>query len=208
MRGVGRKTNMEFVADKDWYQSESEKQSLPLRCPFATAERCPRYYQSLSLFPKLGGTAMDSAEDERLLKKWEKSELWPRIDEHATSVSSSNEKLISISNYCPELAFDRYGYFCSSLGAYADELDSGLAQERLHKEGISTSDPRWYWAHSYRMHFSECPLYSLIPNIQEPDQEVGAIVQEVAPWWREHLFQIIAAIVGAFAAALFAFLFS
>jgi len=199
---------MNFVADKDWHQSVSENKSLPLRCSFATAERCPRYYQSLSLFPQLGGTAMDPKEDERLLEKWKKSDLWPRVDEHATSVSSSGEKLISISNFCPELTFDRYGYFCSSLGAYADELDSGLAQERLHKEGVGTNDTRWYWAHSYRMHFSECPLYSLLANTQDPNQETNEPKQVVASWWKEHLIQIIVAIVGAFAAALFAFLFS
>ncbi|MEJ1382976.1 MAG: hypothetical protein RPU52_13240 [Candidatus Sedimenticola sp. (ex Thyasira tokunagai)] len=199
---------MDFVADKDWYQSVSEKKSLPLRCPFATAERCPRYYQSLSLFPSLGGTAMDPKEEERLLEKWEKSELWPRIDEHATSTFSSSEKLISISNYCPELTFDRYGYFCSSLGAYADELDSVLAQERLHKEGVGTNDPRWYWAHSYRMHYSECPLYSLLPDNQNTDQELNEPKQEVVSWWKEHLIQIVVAIIGAFATALFAFLFS
>lgn len=199
---------MDFVADKDWYQSISEKQSLPLRCPFATVERCPRYYQSLSLFPKIGGTALDKHEDERLLKMWEKSELWPKIEEHATSAGLSSEKLISISNFCPEVTFDRFGYFCSSLGAYADELDSGNAQEWLHRKGVSTNDPRWYWSHSYRMHFSECPLYSLLLNSPQRKYEAVSLKVKVVEWLKEHLGQIVVATLGAFAAALFTYLFS
>ena len=147
-------------------------------------------------------------EDSRLLEKWEKSELWPKIDEHATSVSHSGEKLISISNFCPEVTFDRYGYFCSSLGAYADELDSGNVQERLSKEGISTSDPRWYWSHSYRVHFTECPLYSLLSHPVTESKEVPKKTQAAPPWWREHLAKIVVGVVLALAAAIIKWVFS
>ena len=199
---------MSYIADKDWYQSLSESKGLPLRCPFATGDRCPRYYQSLSLFSKTGGTSLTPEEDSRLLEKWEKSELWPRIDEHATSISHSGEKLISISNFCPEVTFDRYGYFCSSLGAYADELDSGNAQERLSNEGISTSDPRWYWAHSYRVHFTECPMYSLLSHPVTESPEVPTKTEAAPPWWREHLAKIVVGVVLALAAAIIKWVFS
>ena len=199
---------MSYIADKDWYQGISESKGLPIRCPFATADRCPRYYQSLSLFSKIGGTSLSPEEDARLLEKWEKSELWPKLDEHATSVSRSGEKLISISNFCPEVTFDRYGYFCSSLGAYADEMDSGYAQERLSNEGVSSSDPRWVWAHSYRVHFTECPLYSLLSHpITEP-AKAPEEAEVPSSWWREPLAKIIVGIVLILAAAIIKWVFT
>lgn len=200
---------MSQVADKDWYQSVSESKSLTLRCPFATVDRCPRYYQSISLFSSTGGTVLSSEEDERLLEKWKISELWPRIAEHETSVGHSGEKLLSISNFCPEVTNDRYGYFCTALGAYADEIDSGMAQQRLSEEGISGNDPRWQWAHAKREHFSECTLYSLLSHpINEPKKGEPTTEQNSKPWWRTHIMQIVVAVVGAFATAVFAFLFS
>lgn len=199
---------MSYIADKNWYQGISESKGLSLRCPFATADRCPRYYQSLSLFSKTGGTSLSPEDDARLLKKWETSELWPRIDEHATSVSHSGEKLCSISNFCPEVTFDRYGYFCSSLGAYADEMDISYALERLSSEGVSTNDPRWYWAHSYREHFSECPLYSLLSHpIVESKKELREVDVAAPPWWREHLATIVVGVVLALAAAIIKWVF-
>ena len=194
---------MNYIADKDWYQGISASKGLSSHCPFASADRCPRYYQSLSLFSKTGGTSLPPEEDARLLEKWEKSELWPRIDEHATSVIHSGEKLISISNFCPETTFDRYSYFCSSLGAYADEMDSGYAQERLSKEGVSTNDPRWSWSHSCRVHFSECPLYSLLSHpVVESEEKTKEPDVTAPPWWREHAAKIVVGIVLALVAAI------
>ena len=57
---------MNQIADKAWYHGISEAKSLPLRCPFATVDRCPRYYQSLSLLSETGATAIEPEEDSRL----------------------------------------------------------------------------------------------------------------------------------------------
>ena len=206
---LGVKGTMNYIADKEWYQGVSESKGVSLHCPFATADRCPRYYQSISLFSKTGGTSLSPEEDSRLFEKWEKTEFWPKIAEHETSVGHSGEKLISISNFCPEVTFDRYGCFCSSLGAYADEMDSGYAQERLSNEGVSISDPRWRWAHSYRVHFTECPLYSLLSHPVAESKEVPKEVVPIAPpWWREHLATIVVGIVLALAAAIIKLVFS
>ena len=191
---------MNKIANKNWYYGISEAKSLPLRCPFATVERCPRYYQSLSLLSKTGATKIEAKEDSRLLKKWENSEFWPKIREHETSVSHSGERLSQINNFCPEVTHDRYGLFCTDLGTYTDEIDVRTAHESLSSSGASPNNPNWQWSYASEGHFSECPLYSVIPQ--------NSSLIEKEPWWREHLSKIIIGIVVALSAALFKFWFS
>lgn len=153
------------VPNQDWYFRISKERKLPLRCPFASVERCPRYYQSLSLLGVAGSTKIDPAEDERLLQLWRKSDLWPRTSEYETSIAGSkNEfgdwKTHTFSNFCPEVAYDRFGLFASAFGDYADDIDKDIAHERLGKEGVPGSDWRWRWAFVKPLHFEECSLYS------------------------------------------------
>ncbi len=131
----------------------------PPRCPFATVESCPRYYQSLSLLGNAGGTSIDSAEDQRLIEKWKTSDLWPKTKEQETSISGNNK---FFGNFCPEVSFERFGYFASYLGRYSNELDHDLAHEQLGKIGASSEDYRWAWSSLTTMHFTECTLYSVL----------------------------------------------
>src|SRR5258708_4096871 len=63
--------------DLKWYEEVTKRKGLKEpRCPFASVEKCPRYYQSLSLLGAAGATAIDKAEDEKLQKKWERHHLW------------------------------------------------------------------------------------------------------------------------------------
>ncbi|WP_316348916.1 hypothetical protein [Desulfuromonas acetoxidans] len=64
---------MSKIPDLSWYAGVSQKKNLFARCPFATVESCPRYYQSLSLSAQTGATEIPAKEDERLLKKWKKA---------------------------------------------------------------------------------------------------------------------------------------
>ena len=109
----------ETVPDLKWYSARSVKLGLAPRCPFASVKRCPRFYQSLSLLGRAGSTALDAQEDKRLLAYWEGSDLWPRTAEYATSISGS-ERARYFSKFCPEVAYDRFGYFASYLGSYGD----------------------------------------------------------------------------------------
>src|SRR5450631_3123171 len=120
----------------DWYLRVSNERGVTPRCPFAAVERCPRYYQSLSLLGEAGSTKMPTDEDERLKAFWEKSELWPRTAEQASSISSSDGKWLSLSQFCPEVMHERFGFFAKGLGNYVDDLDRGYAYEQLEKEGV------------------------------------------------------------------------
>jgi hypothetical protein len=144
----------------EWYLRVSRERGVTPRCPFATVERCPRYYQSLSLLGEAGSTKMPPDEDERLKAFWEKSDLWPRTAEQAPYIFSSDGRWMSLSEFCPEAMHDRFGFFVKDLGNYFDGLDRGYAYEQLEKEGVPRTHWRWQWEWLKALHFTECPLYS------------------------------------------------
>jgi hypothetical protein len=113
---------------------------------------------------KAGSTSIAPDEDDRLKKFWEKTDIWPRTDEQATSIMGDRESTIYFSKFCPEVAFDRFGYFATYLGRYADELDSDMAVKLLTKEGAASEDWRWNWAGVTEMHYTDCPLYSILAH--------------------------------------------
>ncbi len=156
--------NTTTTPDFEWYGSISKEKRMTSRCPFATVEVCPRYYQSLSLLPEAGFTGIPDKENAKLLKKWKSSDLWPKIDEQATSVSKSDSRLSTLSNFCPEVLYDSFGYFCTFLSSYADEIDSDMAHRMLHKQGAASNDPRWHWSYAISQHYSECPLFSVLEH--------------------------------------------
>lgn len=149
--------------DLPWYKAISERKGVPPRCPYASVDRCPRYYQSLSLLGSAGSTAIPRREDERLLRKWGRSDIWPKTGEQATSIFGPEGDPHIFSNFCPEVSFDRFGYFAAFLAQYPDETDAGAAHVYLRKQEIPFSDPRWTWAGVHSMHFTDCPYYSLLP---------------------------------------------
>ncbi len=146
--------------DLQWYIFESKEKGMLPRCPFASAYRCPRYYQSISLLGKAGGTAIDQEEDKRLLERWNTSDLWPIVDEQATSISGSDNRYDIYSKFCPEVLFDRFGWFATFMAEYADEIDRDTAHKQLGSFARKEGDWRWAWAHVTPMHYSVCPLYA------------------------------------------------
>ena len=108
---------------------------------------CPRYYQSLSLLSSTGATKINEKDDKKLLKKWKKSDLWPKIDEHATSVSKADGEFRTASNYCPEVMYDRFGVFAISIASFPDEIDQAAMHNHLKKILAPKNDVRWIWNH-------------------------------------------------------------
>ncbi len=154
------KSQLEAInPDFEWYESLSQKKGLHPRCPFASVNKCPRYFESLSLLQETGATELDPEEEERLLNHWKTSDLWPRLGEQASSVWGG-EGNKHISNFCPEVSFLRFNLFASDLYRYSDEIDLGVAHSRLGEIGAPITDWRWAWGHVRPMHYSECPLYS------------------------------------------------
>jgi hypothetical protein len=188
---------MTEIPNREWYSKLSQERGAPFRCPFATVEACPRYYQSLSLLGAAGSTKIPEAEDERLLKHWKSSDLWPRTDEQATGIFGEPGNPFSYYNFCPEVTFERFGFFATSLSRYADELDAGHAHGRLAKEGVLPGHPNWSWSSCIPQHFTDCSIYAVLAHRDTAPQP-----QKPGPWWRKHLAEIVVAVVVALATAI------
>jgi hypothetical protein len=161
--------------DFAWYSAISESRKLQPRCPFASVHRCPRYYQSLSLLGQSGFTGIDPGLDAELLESWRKSDLWPVTLEHTTSVSGweGEGRARHYSKFCPEVAYDSFGFFASGLHDYPDEIDRDNAHRAVGREGADRSDWRWRWAALTPMHYAECPLYSALTHSNPRKARVG-----------------------------------
>lgn len=147
------------ISNLDWYTKKSEDRGLTVRCPFATVEKCPRYYASLSLLGEVGCTKIEPTEDKRLLAFWEKSDLWPRTLEQGTSVSNNGK---SIGNFCPEITLDQFGHSVTSFYKYIDNIDSEFAHKQLEKIEAPSNDERWFYEYHKSQHYSECPIYAVL----------------------------------------------
>ena len=147
--------------DVDWYSGESRRQGIPPRCPFASVELCPRYFDSVEFLGRIEvTTSLPAADLERLDKKWH-SWMPPLVEQQQSSLRSE-DGLRFVSGICPEIGFDIFGHFATGFHWYADELDADLAHARLAREGVPNSDPRWNWATIHPEHYTECRLYSIL----------------------------------------------
>jgi hypothetical protein len=184
-----------IIPDLNWYIPISDQKGVQPRCPFATVWSCPRFYQSLALLGEAGSIKIDPEEDKKLFKHWEKSDLWPTTREYDTSISGPPGEPHIFSNFCPEVTFDRFGYFASFLARYADEIDIGNAHKTLGKERASANDWRWAWSTVSEMHYTECPIYSILKHksdIHKPIENKS----DKDPWYKKPLGQIIIAVIS------------
>ena len=149
--------------DLTWYKGQSAQHGVLPRCPFASVERCPRFYQSLALLGEAGfATTIDPGEDQRLQSTWQESDLWPRTAEQASAIMGPSENPKHFLNFCPEVLFDRFGVFAHSLHEYADEIDQEVAHRRLRARHAASKDWAWNWAHVAPIHYTDCSLYSAL----------------------------------------------
>src|ERR1017187_5287269 len=133
---------MEVEPNMEWYLNISRERDVAPRCPFATVDRCPRYWDSLSMLQHIGFTSVSEQESQRLEKKWAGSDLRARTAEQDTSISGSPSSKC-LTNYCPEIAYDSFGVFASFLSEHVDEIDRDMAVRRLSRDGVSRESWKW-----------------------------------------------------------------
>lgn len=88
-------------------------------------------------------------------------------------------------HFCPEVSYDVFGVFASSLSEYADELDRDIEHERLGRSHAPRNDWRWQWGCVDALHYSDGPVYApLLQKSREQGiaEEKGAIF-EFKPNW-------------------------
>jgi hypothetical protein len=109
-------------------------------------------------------TSLSESDIERLGAKWSTNNATV-AEEEASVASWSNKSLASIHNFCPEVSYEVFGVFVSSLATYADEIDRDHAHRMLAQERADRGDPRWRWSYVTPRHFSECREYSIYATI-------------------------------------------
>jgi len=82
-----------------------------------------------------------------------------------------------------------------NVGRYADEIDIGVAHAKLGKEGSPTDDSRWYWASLSAMHYTECPIYSVLSH--RAKSTYGSQIQSELPWYKKYLVELIIGLITA-----------
>jgi len=152
---------MEFIyPDIDWYTGISEQKHVQPRCPYANVHRRYRYYASIYLLGEAKiTTKMEDKKIQELEDFWKNSDLFPVLAEQDTGISGPNGKTTGFSNFCPEVSYDVFGLFATSLHKYADEIDIETAHRQLGKRAYP-KDWRWNWASVSPLHYLECPVYS------------------------------------------------
>ncbi|MFH2057939.1 MAG: hypothetical protein ABIJ59_03470 [Pseudomonadota bacterium] len=184
-----------IIPDIEWYRRISQQLNLANRCPFSTINECPRYYQSVSLLGSVGFTELNAEKDKALLKKWKKSDLWPQIQEQATTVFGSPGRRKHLSNFCPEIIYDHFGMFATDISPYTDEIDhdGGI------KFGVEQNLPKGHWiydwSHVSKAHYSDCPLYSPLEK-KNPNNSERTLYDEFVFRVKNNPF--IAALIIAF----------
>ena len=154
--------------DIEWYSSISERKGLPGRCPHASIHRCPRYFDSAALLSDAGiTTRMPKDLHDTVLAKWQAHELAPATAEIAASISGGKNPNC-YSNYCPEVAYDTFKLFGSTLIRIIDDpIDRQIAEESIKQDpGQPGKDWRWQWSHIEPLHYSDCPIYSKLHQEQ------------------------------------------
>lgn len=180
-----------IIPNLKWYISISDQNGVQPRCPFATVRACPRFYQSLALLGEAGSTPIEPEEDKKLLKHWKGSDLWPMTKEYSTSIYGNPH---IFSNFCPEVAGDRFGYFASSLTPYPQK-DIGYAHETLGQHKAPANDWRWAWSGVSEMHYTQCHLYSILKHRSDNSQKIENKLHK-APWYKRPLGLIIIPIIS------------
>ena len=156
----------------EWYKTMSRDGGGAPRCPFASVQRCPRFYESVSLLGEAGfTTAIPRETDDRLCAIWQQSDLWPTVREQAASIMGPADDPRHLMNFCPEVLYERFGLFATALHRYADEIDIDSAHAQLAAEHAPPSDWGWTWASATPLHYTDCPLYS--PLMQNGPNQLG-----------------------------------
>jgi predicted nucleotide-binding protein len=104
---------------------------------------------------------MDKHRDDSLQKKWQP--FVSAIREESPGISTVNHELRSLDNFCPEVAYDIFGYFASYLNGYADDIDREADCRAYERERIPEKFDA-AWATITPKHFTECREYSLRAN--------------------------------------------
>jgi hypothetical protein len=162
------------------YKQQSINLGLPPRCPIASANYCPRYFKTISLLRESGLIAgLDESKEKEIEEYWKKTPFWLVPLEEEPAVAGPEGKRHIISNICPEIGYELFGIFSCFFAKYADEIDEGVACNKLRREKAPADDWRWHFSTIIKMHYSDCKEFSqyqaglITPTL--PKEKIGFI---------------------------------
>jgi hypothetical protein len=118
-----------------------------------------------------GAVKIDEVMDKELSDYWRQTDLWPISQELEPAAKGPANDAWLFSNICPEVIYDRFGYFASYLSDYAAEIDRDAAHKMLSKYKASHDDWRWMWSTLVPEHYSVFSMYSqLLAGMKELNQ--------------------------------------
>lgn len=160
----------QLYPDIEWYTEISRNLGASPRCPFASVHRCPRYFQGVSLLGGQGALSrLDSQTDHDIGQKWEATDIWPAAWQEHSGISSSDGRPFLYRDFCPEVAEQAFGLFAATLIRYSDAIDQASAHGRLKSNPESVNkDWRWRWSSVSEMHYTNCPVFSLLSVDPKP----------------------------------------
>jgi hypothetical protein len=104
--------------------------------------------------------------------------------EQESIVSGSGESLKSFSRFCPEILYERFGFFVTVLIPFPDEQDKNDTHRKITDFGsIYAKDWRWEWLYMKELHYSECSIFSLLPYLShlKNDMDTNEDLVELKP---------------------------
>ena len=178
-------------ANSDWYRRLSEKRALPLRCPIAAIDKCPRYFLSLQHAAKADALSVEVAPEvmDELKRKWANSEPFVLEDNTVASYFGRASHLNGVGGFCPEVTAHIFGEYCSELREFPDSDASRAYNAELNDEKAKPDDPRRNWLVCSPRHFSDCSEFSIYSNLFVSSRARAKSRKGVAPRLR---FQILA----------------
>ena len=168
------------MSTMDWYLAISRERGVSPRCPFASSQRCPRFYLSTWVLNSVDR----QPQDEGIHLRWRDSEYYPTREDEFPGASGGS-KALHYSRFCPEVMYERFRRFASELTEYFDE-----EERQIGRQSVENGGPEWKneWLQINPRHYTECPLYSRLThspvgiaesNVREPAQMTPK--QEKAP---------------------------
>ncbi|WP_434931018.1 hypothetical protein ACRWQM_01530 [Shewanella sp. HL-SH5] len=148
-----------IVPDRSWWQAEAKKRNALSTCPYANAHKCPRYFESLVLLSQINMIAgiTENKKDE-LSSFWQRTSFSSLCDEEVPVVSTNKSgRLLSVSNFCPEVSFKYLKYYADYMQKYVDEVDKDTGTLIANRDNLP-NDWRYAWMSVNPKFYLDCEL--------------------------------------------------
>ena len=151
----------------DWYSTVGDQRGKDRRCPFATVNRCPKYFETLVVLEQqYNSPKIPRAIQKSMVKKWREDELWAvtLADKPKAIEYRDTGNHLEFRSLCPEASFEVFELFTSSISYFKSTLDFKVRELQIKDTVYGSMHWHWVWQyfHVEPMHFSDCSMFGKI----------------------------------------------